>query len=78
MATQAQEFSDKELKVLKHFNMYLMTPGNMLCLSAQEIEGMQPGLENLVEREMLLPEGSRGAYCLTQAGFKAMKSAFKK
>ncbi len=68
------QFSTTELKVFDHFRRYLMTPGAMLCLSAQEIESMSSGLNALVDRKMLELEGTRGAYCLTRSGFLAMRS----
>lgn len=69
----ASRFSQSELRVFAHFHRYLMTPGGMLCLSAQEIESMDAGLHELVEKQMLLSEGVRGAYCLTPDGFRIMK-----
>ena len=73
-----RQFSKSELRVFDHFRRYLMTPGNMLCLSGLEIESMRDGLDGLVKRRMLVPEGIRGAYCLTPDGFDVMRALTRK
>lgn len=65
-------YSGPEIRVFSHFRRYLMTPGDMLCLSAAEIETMSAGIDVLLDRQMLVSEGSHGAYCLTPNGFEVM------
>ena len=73
IASNSMQFSDTELKVLQHFRKYLMTPGDMLCLSGQELDSMGNGVDSLMKRQMLVAEKKAGCFCLTQAGFDAMR-----
>jgi hypothetical protein len=68
----ASQFSESELRVLDHFRRYRMAPGEMLCLNGQQIDSMGPGLDALIARRLLLPEGARSAYYLTHDGFEVM------
>ncbi len=70
----SSDFSKSELRVFDAFRKYLMTPGQMLCFNAQDIDSMRNALETLIEQGMLISEGSKGAYSLTREGFEAMKS----
>ncbi len=70
-------FSDSELKVFDHFHKYLMAPGQMLCLSSQQIESLDNGLDTLVAKDLLIAESMRGAYHLTEKGFDAMSSIYE-
>ena len=70
---EAALFSDEEIRVFAFFRRYLMSPGQMLCFSSQDLESLKKGFEKLVARDMLVPEGSRGGYYLTAEGFEAMK-----
>jgi hypothetical protein len=65
--------SQSALRVLDHFRKYLMTPGHMLCFSSQDVAGLQEGLDELLRRQMVVAESRRSAYCLTRAGYTAMK-----
>ena len=65
--------SQSALRVLDHFRKYLMTPGHMLCFSSQDVAGLQEGLDELLRRQMVVAESRRSAYCLTRAGYAAMK-----
>ena len=77
-ADQSDQFTQRELKVLEHFRRYLMSPGDMLCFSGQDIESMGTGIEDLVKRCMLVPERKKGSFSLTKQGFEAMRAIAKK
>jgi hypothetical protein len=64
--------SDGEVNVLGVFRKYLMTPGQMLCLSNTDIDSMKGVLEKLTKSGLLVPEDFKGGYSLTQTGFRAM------
>jgi hypothetical protein len=66
--------SDGEVRVLKIFRRYLMTPGQMLCLSGQEFETNKNALQELITIGFLVAEEFKGGYSLTDAGFRAMKT----
>jgi hypothetical protein len=65
--------SDGEVRVLKIFRRYLMTPGQMLCLSGPEFETNKKALQGLISLGFLVAEGFKGGFSLTDAGFQAMK-----
>lgn len=64
--------SDGEVRVLTLFRKYLMTPGQMLCLNANDVESMGDALTGMVSGGLLVPEEMRGGYSLTRKGFEAM------
>lgn len=66
------QLSDGEVSVLAVFRKYLMTPGQMLCLSNTDIDSMKNVLESLITAGLLVPEDFKGGYSLTPVGFKAM------
>lgn len=66
------ELSDGEANVLAVFKKYLMTPGQMLCLSNTDVDSMKSTLERLTDAGLLVPEEFKGGYSLTQTGFRAM------
>ena len=66
--------SDGEVRVLKIFRRYLMTPGQMLCLSGPEFETNKNALQELITTGFLVAEEFKGGYSLTDAGFRAMKT----
>ena len=72
------DISDEETKVLKLFRKYLMTPGQMLCLSPPDVATMGSALESMVSRGMLVPESFKGGYSLTRVGFDAMHDLSEK
>jgi hypothetical protein len=69
--------SPSEKTVLSTFEKYLVTPGKMLCFFGPDLERHRAALLRLTERELLVKEQFKGAYSLTHAGFKAMKSCNK-
>ncbi len=66
--------SPAEHSVLSVFRKYLMTPGNMLCLSGSDLEAYRVPLVKLTNKGLLVAEKSRGGYSLTESGFAAMKN----
>jgi hypothetical protein len=66
------ELTDGEANVLAVFRKYLMTPGQMLCLSNTDIDSMKLVLESLTSAGLLVPEEFKGGYSLTPSGFRAM------
>lgn len=66
------ELTDGEANVLAVFRKYLMTPGQMLCLSNTDIDSMKVVLQSLTAAGLLVPEEFKGGYSLTQSGFRAM------
>ena len=69
---ESSGLTDAEANVLAVFKKYLMTPGQMLCLSNTDIDSMKVVLEKLTKAGLLVPEEFKGGYSLTQSGFKAM------
>lgn len=65
-------FSPTEIKVLRIFRDYLMTPGQMLCLGNADIDSMKTALEKMTDDGLLVPDTFKGSYSLTRAGFQAM------
>ena len=63
-----------EKKALDTFRKYLITPGKMLCFYGPDFEKHQPALQQLTDKDFLVKERFNGAYSLTHAGFKAMKT----
>lgn len=66
--------SPSEKKALRTFRQYLITPGIMLCFYGPELEKHRAALQQLTEKELLVKEKFKGAYSLTHAGFRAMKT----
>ena len=64
--------SPPEASALREFRSYMMTPNRMLCFNGPVLERHHKALESLAERELLSREKMRGAYSLTQAGYRAM------
>ena len=62
-----------EQSVLSVFRRYLMTPGQMLCISGSELEDFSVPLTHLSNKGLLVAESYHGGYSLTKAGFAAMK-----
>lgn len=71
-AAPASGLSTGEEKVLKIFRQYLMTPGQMLCLSNVGIDSMQLILSSMTESGLIVPDDFKGAYSLTRTGYEAM------
>lgn len=69
--------SRSEKSVLRTFREYLVTPGQMLCFNGPNLEKYRPALRQLTQRDLLVKEQFHGAYSLTRAGFKAMKTCDK-
>jgi hypothetical protein len=64
--------STSEQRVLRTFRRFLMTPGQMLCISGPDLERDRATLELLIDKEVLVKDQFKGGYSLTQAGFAAM------
>ncbi len=71
-SSQVLDLTDGEIHVLGVFRKYLMTPGQMLCLSNTDIDSMKSVLESLTAAGLLVAEEFKGGYSLTQTGFRAM------
>ena len=69
----ALQMTPTEERVLRFFRQFLMTPGEMLCFNTQQIQSYRVGIDKLIEHDLLKKAGFKGGYCLTDAGFKAMK-----
>jgi len=65
--------SASEQRVLRTFQRFLMTPGEMLCFSGHNLKKEKSVLELLANKDLLVEEKFKGGYSLTQAGFAAMK-----
>ena len=66
--------SPSEKTVMRTFQQYLVTPGEMLCFFGPNLERHKPALQQLTKRDLLVEEQFQGAYSLTNAGFEAMKT----
>ncbi len=66
--------STSEIAALRTFRQHLLTPGKMLCFSGPNLEKHEAALQQLTESDLLVKEKFKGAYSLTVAGFRAMKS----
>ena len=62
-----------EIKVLRTFRQYCLTPGKMLCFFGPSLKQHQTALAKLTEKDLLVKERFKGAYSLTTAGFQTMK-----
>ena len=69
--------STSEKTVLRAFQQYLVDPGQMLCFFGPNLEKHKAALQGLTEKDLLVKEHFKGAYSLTRAGFKAMKTCSK-
>ncbi len=65
---------DGQTRVLSIFRRYLMTTGQMLCLSGNELESNKNSLEQLVRDGLLIAETFKGGYSLTESGFDVMRN----
>ncbi len=64
-----------EERVLRTFQQFQVTPGQMLCFYGPNLQQFKPALQDLTDKELLIREQFNGGYSLTQAGFAAMKVA---
>ncbi len=69
--------SRSEKTVLRTFRQYLVTPDRMLCFFGPNLEKHKAALQQLTEKDYLVKEHFKGAYSLTHAGFRAMKTCDK-
>ncbi len=65
--------SKTERRVLEIFNQFLMTPRQMLCFNSQQLQSYRVAIGKLIENDLLAKASYKGAYCLTEAGYEAMK-----
>lgn len=68
----ASNLTDGEINVLAVFRKYLMSPGQMLCLSNADIDSRKLVLEKLTEAGLIVQEDFKGGYSLTRSGYDAM------
>ena len=61
-----------ERRVLRTFQEFLITPGQMLCFTGPVLQRDRMTLEQLVKKDMVVRESFKGAYSLTHTGFAAM------
>ena len=66
--------SPSEKTVLRTFQQYLVTPGNMLCFFGPNLEKHKAAFRGLTEKDLLVKEHFKGSYSMTRAGFEAMKA----
>ena len=66
--------SAQEKRVLGTFQKYLVTPGEMLCFSGQNLEQDKATLELMSDKNLLDREVFKGGYSLTKDGFTAMRN----
>ena len=64
--------SAPEKRVLLTFREFLMTPGQMLCLSGPNLDRDRAAIKLLIDKEVLVQEDFKGGYSLTEAGFAVM------
>ena len=67
--------SKSELRVLQIFRTFLMTSGQMLCLQPPQLQTYRVAIGKLVDKDFLVKATFKGGYCLTDAGYAAMKNA---
>lgn len=65
--------STSEQRVLHTFRQYLMTPNKMLCFYGQDLEQLSHALDSLIDKQLLIREGFKGAYSLTSEGYAQMQ-----
>ena len=65
--------TESEQRVLRTFQRFLMSPGQMLCFSGPSLKQNKATLTQLTDKEMLVEESFKGGYSLTKTGFAAMK-----
>jgi len=66
--------SKSEQRVLEIFRQFLMTPGQMLCLQPPQLQTHRVAIGKLIDKDFLVRETFKGGYCLTDAGYTAMKN----
>ncbi len=66
--------STSEVRVMRDFRRFLMSPGQMLCFYGPNLERSKNALRQLTDKGLLVKENFKGAYSLTPEGFTAMKS----
>ena len=52
--------SRSEQSVLRTYREYLITPGQMLCFSGQDLERHRTTLEQMSDKELLVKEAFKG------------------
>lgn len=57
---------------MKVFRDFLMTPGDMLCLSGREFDDYTKCIETLSEKGYIVAERFRGGFSLTALGYSVM------
>ena len=65
--------SPSMLRVLAIFRRYRVGPGEMLFIHNLD-HGPQVAMSKLISDGLVIKEGPRNAYCLTESGFAAMQS----
>ena len=63
-----------EEAVLRIFQQFLVTPGEMLCFHGKWLEEHATPLRRLTERKMVTKEDFTGGYSLTKAGYAHLKA----
>ncbi|RMF43702.1 MAG: hypothetical protein D6753_04460 [Planctomycetota bacterium] len=64
--------TDNEIKILRVFRKYLMSPGQVLCLSNTDVGSKKAGLQEMIADGLLVAESVRDGYSLTRRGYRAM------
>ncbi|MCH2129092.1 MAG: hypothetical protein MK179_08105 [Pirellulaceae bacterium] len=67
--------SRSEQSVLRTYRDYLITPGQMLCFSGQDLKRNQTTLELLTDKNLLVKESFKGGYSLTNAGYSVISES---
>ena len=71
---EIMKLDQSEEKVLLIFRRYLMTPGQMLCLSGNDTHTLQDSLDRMTSNGLLISETREGGYSLTESGFEMMNA----
>ena len=67
--------SRSEQSVLRTYRDYLITPGQTLCFSGQDLKRNQTTLELLTDKNLLVKETFKGGYSLTNAGYSVISES---
>jgi hypothetical protein len=71
--SNASSLSPSERAVLRVYRRFLIQPGQMLCFYGPELARLGDSLAQLTRKRLLVRERFKGAFSLTEAGFRAMK-----
>ena len=73
LTAEDETLSKVEVRVLTTFRQYMIRPGQMLCFDGQSFKKNRRALKILSDRGLLIEETFKGAYTLTEDGFRAVQ-----